>query len=105
MGSHMKKTGLPALVRVVWNVLVPSACTVPGAPRLAPPPDLPAEHATTRLTDVALDRTWRMYLYPEKLNRQMLIGALDSLEQRFDSVRFTSEPDADQGTLWVGLES
>jgi len=101
----MNKTGLPALVRVLWTALLASACTVPGAARLAPPPDLPAEQATTRLTDVALDRTWRMYLYPERLNRQMLIGALDSLEQRFDSVRFTSEPDADQGILWIGQDS
>ena len=61
---------------------------------------LPPAQDATALTAEALKRTQAMYLYPDRLDRRMLVGALDALEARFDSVRFTD--DGDEGILAVG---
>ena len=61
---------------------------------------LPPAEDGTALTGEALKRTEATYLYPERLDRRMLVGALDALETRFDSVRFTD--DGDEGILAVG---
>jgi carboxyl-terminal processing protease len=36
----------------------------------------------------AIERTAELYFYPERLDRRMLVGALDALEGPFDQVRF-----------------
>ena len=64
--------------------------------------ELPPAEATTPLTTETLRRTQEMYLYPDRMDRRMLVGAMDSLESRYDSVRFDAEEDADFGVLQVG---
>ncbi|MEE8314623.1 MAG: S41 family peptidase, partial [Myxococcota bacterium] len=59
----------------------------------------PAEYATT-LTEQTLKHTQSMYLYTERIDRRMIVGALDALERSFDSVRFAEEED--RGILTVG---
>ena len=59
----------------------------------------PAQEATV-LTAEALKRTQAAYLYPDRIDRRMLVGALDALEARYDSIRFTD--DGDEGILAVG---
>jgi carboxyl-terminal processing protease len=72
-------------------LLVASACVTPGLP--------PADPAGA-VADQTLRRTQDLYLYPDRLDRRMLIGALEALEARFDPVRF--EPDESSGRLYVG---
>ncbi len=67
------------------------------------------EAAETSLTASALYRAQSFYLYPEKLDRRMIVGALNALEERFDPIRFQEDdPErglpATAGTLWVGQE-
>ncbi len=61
---------------------------------------LPPEAEGTHLTGEALERAKAMYLYPDRFDRRMMVGALDALERRFDSVLFTDE--GETGTLAVG---
>ena len=63
---------------------------------------LPPAEATTPLTTETLRRTQEMYLYPDRIDQRMLVGALDALEARYDSVRFEAEEDSDFGVLHVG---
>ncbi len=71
--------------------LLAAACaTVPALPEAASP---------LRLTSDTLDQTNRVYLWPDRLDQRMLVGALDALEQRFDRVRF--EQQGDFGVLEV----
>ncbi len=65
-------------------------------------PQLPTDESTSPLTVETLRRTEEMYLYPDRIDRRMLVGALDALETRFDSVRFDGDENSDYGTLWVG---
>ena len=67
--------------------------------------ELPREGELSRWATEAIERTWAVYLYADRLDHRMLRGALDALEQRFDSVRFDEGSPADTaGTLWVGAE-
>ena len=79
------------------GVLVPIviALSLGCATRTLPP----AEYATT-LTEQTLKHTRSMYLHSERIDRRMIVGALDALELRFDSVRFADEED--RGVLRVG---
>jgi carboxyl-terminal processing protease len=61
---------------------------------------LPPGEQGTALTAEALKRTEAMYLYPDRIDRRMMVGALDALELRFDSVRFADQ--GDTGILEVG---
>jgi carboxyl-terminal processing protease len=81
------RVGLP----LALLLLLGAACATPGLP-----PGRPAG----AVADHALRRTQDLYLYPDRLDRRMLVGALEALEARFDPVRF--EPEASSGTLWVG---
>lgn len=74
-------------------VLVLGACATPSLP--------PAEMASVTAGQT-LRRVRGLYLYPDRLDRRMLVGALDALERRFDPVRFDS--DGDSGVLWYGAE-
>jgi carboxyl-terminal processing protease len=65
-------------------------------------PDLPPAEPASEVTSEAVQRARQLYLYPERLDRRVLVGALDALEQRFDPVRF--EDRGDHGILWVGSE-
>lgn len=76
-------------------LLVLVALSLGCAPRGLPP----AEQGTY-LTGETLKRIEAMYLYPDRLDRRMIIGALDALELRFDSVRFSDE--GSTGILSVG---
>ncbi|HTO06525.1 MAG TPA: S41 family peptidase [Myxococcota bacterium] len=51
-------------------------------------PTLPTDEAPLKITDAAFQKTGSLYLWPERLDQRMLVGALDALEQRFDRVRF-----------------
>ncbi len=79
------------------GVLVPIliALSLGCATRTLPP----AEYATT-LTEQTLKHIRSMYLHSERIDRRMIVGALDALELRFDSVRFADEED--RGVLRVG---
>jgi carboxyl-terminal processing protease len=63
-------------------------------------PPLPEEGAPSLTTLETLRRAQEMTLYPERLDRRFLVGALDALEARFDSVRF--EDRGTSGLLQVG---
>ncbi len=67
------------------------------------PPPLPPAEAPSPVALETLRRTEMMFLYPERLDRRMLVGALDALEARFDAVRFDDGGDgAAEGRLHVG---
>jgi carboxyl-terminal processing protease len=66
-------------------------CATPGLP--------PGEGAST-LTAQTVRRAQAIYLYPDRLDRRFLAGALDALERRFDTVRF--EEGESHGVLSVG---
>ena len=78
-------------------LLLAAACATQG---------LPEAPSTSRVTASAIRRTNELYLYPDRLDRRVMTGALDALEARFDSVRFAAkEEGADHGTLSVGSDS
>ena len=62
-------------------------------------PALPEQEAQLSITRDALQQTGQLYLWPDRLDQRMLIGALDALEQRFDRVRF--EVHGNEGVLEV----
>ncbi|MFI5317783.1 MAG: S41 family peptidase, partial [Myxococcota bacterium] len=62
-------------------------------------PVLPSAEAPLKITSDALQKTGRLYLWPDRLDQRMLVGALDALEQRFDRVRF--DANGDEGVLEV----
>src|SRR5262245_50468614 len=62
-------------------------------------PALPQQEAKLSITRDALQQTGQLYLWPDRLDQRMLIGALDALEQRFDRVRFDVK--GDEGVLEV----
>jgi C-terminal peptidase prc len=72
---------------------------------------LPAESTSTVITREALTQAERIYLYPDRLDRRVLIAALNRLEAYYDPVRFdedpadAGDPPAKLGTLWVRDES
>ena len=49
-----------------------------------------------------MQRAHGFYFYPDRIDQRMIIGALDALERRFDSVRFDAAEGASEGTLFVG---
>jgi carboxyl-terminal processing protease len=62
----------------------------------------PAEPAGVTTGEV-IRRVQQLYLYPDRIDRRMMAGALDGLEARFDPVRFDDR--GDHGVLWVGSRS
>src|SRR5215831_8717828 len=64
-------------------------------------PALPKEEAPLKITGEALDQTDHLYLWPDRLDKRVLVGALDALEQRFDRVRFDVDDDGKAGVLEV----
>ncbi len=62
---------------------------------------LPSEQATLLVTRDALTQTGSFYLWPDRLDQRVVIGALNGLEQSFDSVIFESEDDSAEGVLTV----
>jgi C-terminal peptidase prc len=76
---------------LLWASLFVAGCaTVPA---------LPTDEMPLKITDDALQQTGRLYLWPDRLDQRMLIGALDALEARFDRVRF--DVDGAEGVLEV----
>jgi len=87
-------------------LLLSTACSVPALQSAAL--ELP-EAGETSLTTSALYHAQSFYLYPDRLDRRMIVGALNALENRFDPIRFDEDPPerglpAQYGTLWVGDE-
>jgi carboxyl-terminal processing protease len=66
---------------------------------------LPTDQAPLVVTGEALTQTGAYYLWPDRLDQRMVVGALDGLEQSFDSVLFESEENATEGVLTVNGES
>jgi carboxyl-terminal processing protease len=62
---------------------------------------LPGEQAPLEITRDALVHTDRYYLWPDRLDRRMIVGALDGFEQTFDSVVFDAPEGGAEGTLTV----
>ncbi len=62
---------------------------------------LPTDQAPLVVTGEAFTQTGTYYLWPDRLDQRMLIGALDSLEQTFDSVVFEGDPNTPEGVLTV----
>ncbi len=62
---------------------------------------LPEQEAPLQITGDALVQTDRYYLWPERMDRRMIVGALDGFEQTFDSVVFEAADGASEGTLSV----
>ena len=73
---------------------------VPAAGCVAPA--LPQGQGTSSLTVATLATANELYFYPDRLDRRVVIGALDALERRFDPVRFHADPGASHGVLFVG---
>jgi carboxyl-terminal processing protease len=88
--GHLGRTVLGG----IGSLLVASACATRGLP------PLPQEGVPTMVSLETLRRTQELSLYPERLDRRFLVGALDALEARFDSVRF--EDRGPTGVLRVG---
>ncbi len=65
-------------------------------------PQLPPGEAASNVAADAMRRVDELYLYPERIDRRLVVGALDALERRFDAVRFDESPRG--GMLWVGAE-
>ena len=55
---------------------------------------LPSDQAPLVVTEDALTQTGNFYLWPDRLDQRMVVGALDSLEANFDSVMFESDGDS-----------
>ena len=62
---------------------------------------LPSDQAPLVVTRDALTQTGNFYLWPDRLDQRMVIGALDGLEQSFDSVLFEADADSAEGVLTV----
>lgn len=77
-----------------------AALLLAGAGCIAPA--LPQGQGTTSLTAATLNTANELYFYPDRLDRRVLVGALDALERRFDSVIFRAEDGAAYGELIVG---
>src|SRR5262245_32545340 len=63
--------------------------------------NLPGEQAPLEITRDALIQTDRYYLWPDRLDRRMIVGALDGFEASFDSVVFEAPDGATEGILTV----
>jgi carboxyl-terminal processing protease len=85
---------------VGWLALVLALLLGACAPKALPPAAGPSPIALETLR-----RTQAMFLYPDRLNQDFLVGALDALELRFDSVRFEELEGEAQGLLSVGNEA
>src|SRR5688500_4585077 len=80
---------LPRALRSATRALVLVALASACAPLFRQAANqLPSSASDTQITENALGRAKNLYLYPERFNRRMLVGALDALEARFDPVRF-----------------
>jgi len=66
---------------------------------------LPTDQAQLIVTKDAFTQTGTFYLWPDRMDQRMVIGALDGLEQSFDSVLFESGKDATEGVLTVNSAS
>ena len=64
-------------------------------------PTLPPTEAPLQITGEAFTQVDRAYLWPDRLDKRMLVGAMDALEQRFDRVRFDIDADGASGVLQV----
>ena len=62
---------------------------------------LPSEQAPLVVTGEAFTQTGTYYLWPDRLDQRMIVGALDALEQSFDSVLFEGDKTATEGLLTV----
>lgn len=96
----MIRSTAPRLALPTWlallALLTAGGCVTPG---------LPTGGSTTSVTSNALERTQELYLYPERLDARVMVGALDALEQRFDPVRFDAQDGDAYGTLLVRSQS
>ena len=66
---------------------------------------LPVDQAPLVVTKDALTQTGNFYLWPDRLDQRMVIGALDGLEQSFDSVLFEVDGASGEGLLTVNSAS
>jgi carboxyl-terminal processing protease len=66
---------------------------------------LPSDQASLVVTKDALTQTGNFYLWPDRLDQRMVVGALDGLEANFDSVVFESDGDSGEGVLTVNEAS
>ncbi len=66
---------------------------------------LPADQAPLVVTKDALTQTENFYLWPDRLDQRMVVGALDGLEANFDSIVFESEAGSAEGVLTVNEAS
>lgn len=66
---------------------------------------LPSDQAPLVVTKDAFTQTGNFYLWPDRLDQRMVVGALDGLEQSFDSVVFESDGESGEGVLTVNTAS
>ena len=66
---------------------------------------LPADQASLVVTKDALAQTGSFYLWPDRLDQRMVVGALDALEGTFDSVLFEGDATSVEGVLTVNGKS
>ncbi len=78
-----------------------SAIALAAAFGCATASSLPPDQAQLTVTQDALTQTGNFYLWPDRLDQRMVVGALDGLEQSFDSVVFESDADSGEGLLTV----
>jgi hypothetical protein len=96
-----RRGGSAPILHWVGALVITAACVSP-VERLR---ELPREGALHEWAQRAIEQTWDASLYPERLDRRILIGALNALEARIDSVRFEEgAPASRTGTLSLGAE-
>ena len=92
MATLGQMTRSTALRLALLTLLVGAGCATPG---------LPTGGSTSSVTSNAIKRAQELYLYPERLDGRVMVGALDALERRFDPVRFDAKEGDAYGTLQV----
>ncbi|HKC50617.1 MAG TPA: S41 family peptidase [Myxococcota bacterium] len=90
--QHARAIRSTSLALLALQVVAVGCATVPA---------LPKAEAPLKITGDALTQTGHLYLWPDRLDQRMLIGALDALETHFDRVRFDVDAKRDAGVLQV----
>lgn len=97
MGLHLRS----ARARCVLGLVLVVGFTATGCATTRATDLLPDQEAPLTITGDALIQTDRYYLWPDRMDRRMIVGALDAFEQSFDSVVFEVPEGANEGILTV----